>query len=88
MTEHKFVTPTGPVVLHDSETGENFIPVAAMLASVRAHHPDITEPELIDRMAQVGWRWERQTARNPDNGDTITMDMFRSPAGWWWEVDE
>lgn len=83
MTEHRFIAPTAPVQMRDAETGETFIPVAAMLDFVRARHrPDITEPELIDRMTQVGWRWERMTARNPDTEDTITVDMFRCPAGW------
>lgn len=80
---HELIRPTGWSVLHDTDTGDEYVPVAAMLDFVhREKKRDITERELIQRMESVGWEWMRQCAVNPDDpSDSITVDLFRVPAG-------
>jgi hypothetical protein len=78
---HKFIRP-GNLVLNDTETGERLVPAAAFLAYARQRDATITEPQLIKRMEAVGWTWKRQTATDPDTGDTLTTDFYVVPSGW------
>jgi hypothetical protein len=80
---HDFIRPAGPLILHDTSTGDEYIAVSAMLEYVRGQGFTGSEIELIRRMEAIGARWLRQTAVNPDDASaSITVDLFRLPAGW------
>jgi hypothetical protein len=81
MSGHEFIQPTGAIVLRDTDTGDRYIPVAAMLAYARRRGFTGTEPELIRHMKAIGAHWMRQTAVNPDDSaESITVDLFRLSA--------
>jgi hypothetical protein len=78
---HEFIRPDAPVILHDTASGNEYIPVSAMLEHARREGFTGSELELIRRMEAIGAHWMRASAVNPaDPRDSITVDMFRLPA--------